>query len=178
MSYRLLVGLVALCINASALVSAPAQPVNRTQDAATVVHGASALTARSRAYHRGPGSWRGAGPPPPGYCATMSAGEFAFQALVRLANGAVANRQFALAGNLERVAGRLSDELDEEEAINFVAGFSYTEYPCPAATPANVPRAAVLRPIEQRAPACRRQADVRLSALNASRIFMWNCLQY
>ena len=178
MSHRLLLlGLVVIGINAAA-VSAPAQPIDRTQNAAAAVHDANALAARIRAYHRGPGSWRSAGPPPPGYCATMSAGEFAFQALVRLANAAVANRQPGLAANLERVAGRLSDELDEEEAINFVAGFSYTEYPCPAATPANVPRAAVLRPIEQRAPACRRQADVRLSALNARRIFMWNCLQY
>src|SRR5262249_5598034 len=105
-------------------------------------------------------------------------GEFAFQALVRLANAAVANRQPGLAANLERVAGRLSDELDEEEAINFVAGFRYTGKPCPGAPPAHVPPAAALRANEPPAPTCRRQADVRLSALNARRIFMWNCLQY
>src|SRR5262249_19427590 len=139
MSHRLLLlGLVVIGINAAA-VSAPAQPIDRTQNAAAAVHDANALAARIRAYPRGPGSWRSAGPPPPGYCATMSAGEFAFQALVRLANAAVANRQPGLAANLERVAGRLSDELDEEEAINFVAGVSYTEYPQPAPPPANVP---------------------------------------
>jgi len=177
MSRRLLLGFVAIGINAAALVSAPAQPVSGTQNAATAVHNANALTARIRAYHRGPGSWRSAGPPPPGYCGTMSAGEAVLQELARLANAAVANRQSGLAQSLERVADRLSDELDEEEAINFVAGFSYAEYPCPAATPANVPRAAVLRPIEQSAPGCRRQADVRLLSFNARRIFMWDCLR-
>jgi hypothetical protein len=177
MSHRLLLGLVAIGINAAALVSAPAQPINRTQNVASAVHEANALTARIRAYHRGPESWRSAGPPPPGYCGTMSAGEAVLQQLTRLANAAVANRQSGLARNLERVADRLSDELDEEEAINLVAGFSYAEYPCPAATPAQVARATVLRPIEQAAPACRRQADVRLLSFNARRIFMSDCLR-
>jgi hypothetical protein len=178
MSRRLLLlGLVAIGINAAAPVTAPAQPITGA-GAAKTVHDANALTARIRAYHRGPGTWRGSGPPPPGYCGTMSAGEAVLQELARLANAAVANRQSGLARSLERVADRLSDELDEEEAINFVAGFSYTEYPCPAATPAYVARAAVLRAIEQRAPACRRQADVRLLSFNARRTFMWDCLRF
>jgi hypothetical protein len=96
---------------------------------------------------------------------------------VRLANGALTNRQSGLARNLERVADRLSDELDEEEAINLVAGFSYAEYPCPAAMPAHVARATVLRAIGQRAPACRRQANARLMSFNARRIFMSDCLR-
>jgi hypothetical protein len=74
MSRGLLVGLMAIGINAAALVSAPAQPINGTQ-AATAVPDANALSGRIRAYHRGPGSWRGSGPPPPGYCGTMRAGE-------------------------------------------------------------------------------------------------------
>src|SRR5262249_10608939 len=116
MSHRmLLLGLVAIGINVAALASAPAQPVNRPQNAATTVHDANPLSARIRAYHRGPGSWRRAGPPPPGYCATMSAGEMVLKELARLANAAVANRQTGLALSLERVADRLSDELDEEE---------------------------------------------------------------
>jgi hypothetical protein len=176
MSHRLLVGFIAIGINAAALVSAPAQPIT-TRGAATAVHDANALTGRIRAYHRGPGAWRGAGPPPPGYCSTMSAGEFVLQELARLANAAVANRQSGLVRNLQNVADRLSDELDEEEAINLVAGFSYAEYPCPAATPAPVERATVLRPIGQRAPACRRQANVRLMSFNARRIFMSDCLR-
>jgi hypothetical protein len=176
MSHRLLLGFVAIGINMAALVSASAQPINRTQ-AATAVHDANALSGRIRAYHRGPGSWRGSGPPPPGYCGTMSAGEMVLKELVRLTNAAVSNRQTGLVLSLERVANRLSDELDEEEAINLVAGFSYAEYPCLAATPAPVARALVLRAIEQRAPACRRQADVRLLSFNARRTFMWDCLR-
>src|SRR5215813_5920062 len=177
MSHRLVLGLVAIGFSAAALVSAPAQPIDRTQNAAAVVHDANALTARIRAYHRGPGSWRSAGPPPPGYCATMSAGEMVLKDLALLANAAVANRQTGLALSLERVADRLSDELDEEEAINLVAGFSYAEYPCPAATPAPAPRAAVLRAIDQSAPACSRQANGRLMSFNARRIFMSDCLR-
>ena len=177
MSHRLLMGFVAIGINAVAPVSAPAQPINRTQNAATTVQEANALTARIRAYHSGPGTWRSAGPPPPGYCATMSAGEIVLKELARLANAAVANRQTGLALSLERVADRLSDELDEEEAINLVAGFSYAEYPCPAATPAPVARAAVLRAIDRSAPACSRQANGRLMSFNARRIFMSDCLR-
>src|SRR5689334_13521706 len=78
MSDRLLTGLVAIVFYAAALTSAPAQSVP-TGGAPASVHQANALTARIRAYHRGPGSWRNAGPPPPGYCATMSAGEFALK---------------------------------------------------------------------------------------------------
>jgi hypothetical protein len=74
--------------------------------------------------------------------------------------------------SLQRVADRLSDELDEEQAINFAAGFSYFEYPCSASTPAYRARATVLRAIEQTAPACCRQADVRLLSFNARRTFM------
>jgi hypothetical protein len=177
MSHRLLLlGLVAIGISAAAAGTAPAQPITGAQ-AATAVSDATALTARIRAYHRGPGSWRSAGPPPPGYCATVSAGEMVLKELARLNNAAVSNRQTGLALSLQRVANRLSDELDEEEAINLMAGFSYAEYPCPAATPAHVARATVLRPIEQAAPACRRQADVRLLSFNARRTFMGDCLR-
>jgi hypothetical protein len=176
MSHRLLLGFVAIGINAAALVSAPAQSINRTQ-AATAVHDANALSGRIRAYHRGPGSWQGSGPPPPSYCGTMRAGEAVLRELTLLANAAVANRQTGLALSLERVADRLSDELDEEEVINLLAGFSYVDYPCPAATPAFLARATVLKAVDQRAPACRRQADARLLSFNARRTFMGECLR-
>src|SRR5262249_26723666 len=175
-SHRLLTGLVAIAFNAAALVSAPAQPIP-IRGAAASVHDANALAARIRAYHRGPGIWLSAGPPPPGYCATMSAGEFVLKNLVVQANAAVVDRQSGLARNLASVADRLSDELDEEEAINRVAGFSYAEYPCPAATPAPVARATVLGPIGRRAPSCRRQADARLMWVNARRTFLPDCLR-
>jgi hypothetical protein len=169
-------GFLAITFNAAAMVSASAQSIP-TGGVAVSVHEAGALTARIRAYHLGPASWRDAGPPPPGYCATMSAGEFLLKRLVILANAAVANRQSALARHLETLADRLVDELAEEEAINRVAGFSYGEYPCPTAAPARVARAAVLGAIARSAPACRRQADVRLIAFNARRIFMSDCLR-
>src|SRR5262249_775897 len=135
MSYRLLTGFVAIAFNAAALVSAPAQPIP-IRGAAASVHEANALAARIRAYHRGPsprgpGTGRGAGPPPPGYGARRSGGEFVLKTRVARATGGVIDRQSGLARNLARVADRLSDELDEEEAINRVAGFSYAEYPCP-----------------------------------------------
>jgi hypothetical protein len=171
----LLLGLIAIGINAAALVGAPAQAISRTQ--ATAVHDANALTGRIRAYHRGPGSWRGSGPPPPSYCGTMRAGEAVLRELVLLANAAVAGRQTGLALSLERVADRLSDELDEEETINLLAGFSYEEYPCPAMAPAPLARATVLKAVGQRAPACRRQADARLFSFNARRTFMGECLR-
>jgi len=177
MSHRLLLGLIAIGINTAALVGASAQPIKRTQ-VATAVHDANALSGRIRAYHRGPGSWRGIGPPPPSYCGTMRAGEAVLQELVRLTNAAVSNRQSGLTLSLERVADRLSDELDEEEAINFQASMSYVDYPCPAATSAYLARTTVLRAIEQRAPACRRQADVRLLSFSARRTFMWECLRF
>jgi hypothetical protein len=176
MSRRLLLGFVAIGINAAAVASAHAQPITGA-GAATAVHDANALSGRIRAYHRGPGSWQSSGPPPPGYCGTMRAGEAVLQELARLANAAIANRQSGLARSLQRVADRLSDELDEEEAVNLAAGFRYVEYPCPAATPAYLARATVIRAIDQRAPACRRQADVRLLSFNARRTFMWNCLR-
>jgi hypothetical protein len=175
MSRRLLLlGLVALGINAAAPLTAPAQPIMGAE-AVRTVHDANALAARIRAYHRGPGSWVGSGPPPPGYCSTMSAGEMVLKQLVRLANAAVSNRQTGLVLSLQQVANRLSDELDEEEAVNLAAGFSYTEYPCPAA--AGVARATVIRPMGQGASACRRQADTRSISFNARRIFMSDCLR-
>src|SRR5262245_587483 len=176
MSRRLLTGFVAIAFNAAALVSAPSQPIP-IRGAAASVHEANALTARIRAYHRGPGIWLSAGPPPPGYCATMNAGELVLKEIVRLANAAVIDRRSGLASNLSRVADRLSDELDEEEAITRVAGFGYAEYPCPTAAPAPVARATVLGPIDRRAPGCRRQADARLMSFNARRIFMSECLR-
>jgi hypothetical protein len=178
MLHRLLPGLVALVIGAAAPVNAPAQPITGAGDVNTVRE-ANALAARIRAYHRGPGSWLGSGPPPPGYCSTMSAGELVLKQMVRLTNAAVSNGQTGLVLSLQQVANRLSDELDEEEAINLAAGFGYTEYPCPAAAPARVARAIVLRTIAQRAPSCRRQADARPipMSFNARRIYMVDCLR-
>src|SRR5262245_66585916 len=112
MSHRLLVVFVAIAFNAAALMSASAQPIP-IRGASPSIHDANALTARIRAYHRGPGIWLGAGPPPPGYCATMNAGELVLKEIVRLANAAVIDRRSGLASNLSRVADRLSDELDE-----------------------------------------------------------------
>ena len=170
----LLLGLAVLCINAAAPVTAPAQPITGAGGVNTV-RDASALAARIRAYHRGPGSWVGSGPPPPGYCSTMSAGEFVLKQLVRLTNVAVSAGDTGLVLSLQQVANRLSDELDEEEAINLAAGFGYTEYPCPTAA-ARAARATVIRPIGQGASSCRRQADTRSISFNARRIFMSDCL--
>src|SRR5262245_54746687 len=121
----LLLGLVALGITASSPVTAPAQPISGAGGVNTV-RDANALAARIRAYHRGPGSWVGSGPPPPGYCSTMSAGEFVLKQLVRLTNAAVSAGDTGLVLSLQQVANRLSDELDEEEAINLAAGFGHT----------------------------------------------------
>jgi hypothetical protein len=64
MSRRLrLLWLVALGLNATAPVTAPAQPDHGT-GAVTTVHDANALTGRIRAYHRGAGSWVGSGSAP------------------------------------------------------------------------------------------------------------------
>src|SRR5262249_31767772 len=147
MTHRLLVGLVAIGISVATPVTTPAQPISGA-GASKTVHDANALAARIRAYHHGAGAWRRSGPPPPAYCAIMSAGELTLKQLTRITNVAVSNRQTGLVLSLQRVADRLSDELDEEEAINLVAGFSYTEYPCPTATPAPVARAGMLRAVD------------------------------
>jgi len=176
MSRRLLLGLVALGIGAMTPMSAPAQLGARGQ-AAAAINQATALSDRIRGYHVGPASWRGSGPPPPGYCATMRAGEAALQELARLANQAVSDRLIGLAQALERAADRLSDQLDAEEVINFAAGIAYTDYPCPAVMSAYPERAIVLAVIDRRAPACRRVAHARLLSFNARRVFMWECLR-
>ena len=170
----LLLGLVAFGISAVAPVMAPAQPIIGA-GAVNTVREATALAGRIQAYHRGPGSWVGSGPPPPGYCSTMSAGEFVLKQLVRLTNAAVSDGDTGLVLSLQQIANRLSDALDEEEAINLAAGFGYTEYPCPTAA-ARAARATVIGPMGQGASACRRQADTRSISFNARRIFMSDCL--
>ena len=66
-------GLVALALVAT-IVSAAAQPF-MGGEASRVIRAANALSARIAAYHRGPGSWTGYAPVPPGYCGTMREGE-------------------------------------------------------------------------------------------------------
>jgi hypothetical protein len=177
MSRRLLLlGLVAIGINVAAPVTAPAQLITGV-GAAKTVHDANALTARIRAYHRGPGTWRGSGPPPPGYCGTMSAGEAVLQELARLANAAVANRQSGLARSLERVADRLSDELDEEEITNNLAGIPYQVFPCPVPASSYPARAYVLPAVERRMPFCRVQADALRVSFEPRRARIEQCLR-
>jgi hypothetical protein len=173
MAHRwLLVGCVAFTVTAAPIARAPAQPAAGAQ-AERAIHSAIALSDRIRLYHR----WRGTSPLPPGYCATLRAGEAALQELARLANRAISYRLIGLAQRLERVADRLSDALDEEEMINLQAGFTYVEYPCPAPSSPYPARMNVLDAIDRTAPACSRQADIELLSFNARRVFMGDCLR-
>src|SRR5262249_47533170 len=63
----------------------------------------------------------------------------------------------------------LSDALDEEEEINQQAGNPYSIYPCPPPGPYPA-RAVVLRIIDPRVPACRRQADALQVSFDARRV--------
>jgi hypothetical protein len=57
-------------------VSAVAQPVSQAA-AAKAIQAAYVFSSQVRGYHRGPAAWIGHTPPPPSYCRTMSASEFA-----------------------------------------------------------------------------------------------------
>ena len=103
------------------IVSAAAQPFTGG-DASRVIRAANALSARIAAYHRGPGSWTGSTPVPPGYCGTMREGEAVLKELARLASRAILYRLPGLALDLQAAGNRLGDALDEEEMINLVAG--------------------------------------------------------
>jgi hypothetical protein len=172
----LLAGLVAIGVAATAMASAVAQPFTERAAAGAIGH-AYALSSRIRAYHRGPGSWTGLTPVPASYCPTMRAGEAAVKELARLASRAILYRQPGLALRLQRAGDALSDELDEEEEINQQADIPYTVYPCPVPAAPYPARAIALRLVEQRVPACRRQADALRVSFEARRRLMQQCLR-
>jgi hypothetical protein len=78
---------------------------------------------------------------------------------------------------LQRAGDALSDELDEEEEINQQADIPYTVYPCPVPAAPYPARAIALRVVEQRVPACRRQADALRVSFEARRRLMQQCLR-
>jgi hypothetical protein len=168
----LLLGLLALSLTAATIASAAAQPFTEI-GAGSAVGRANALAARIHSFHR----WTGSTPPPAAYCPTMRAGEGAMVELARLANRAIRYRQLGLALELQRAADRLSDELDEEEAINDQAGIPYSGYPCLVVQSSYPSRAVVLRFIEPRMPTCRRKADVARVSFDARRTLMQQCLR-
>jgi hypothetical protein len=169
MLHRLLLStFIALGVTATTIVSAPAQ---------SIIGDANALSARIRGYHRGPGIWTGATPPPPSYCATMREGEAVLKELARLASRAILYRQPGVALRLQAAADRLSDELDEEEEINNAAGIPYQIFPCPAPLPYPA-RAYVIGPIERRMPTCRIAADALRLSFEARRARVTQCLRW
>jgi hypothetical protein len=172
----LALALVALAVAAAATVSAPAQSLVG-REAGGTIRAANALSARIRAYHRGPASWRGTTPVPPGYCGTMREGEAVVKELSRLASRAVLYRLPGLALELQAAGNRLSDELDEEEMINQAADIPYTVYPCPVEGPPYPARATVLYLVEARMPTCRAQADALRSSFAARRTLIQQCLR-
>ena len=105
-------------------------------EASRVIRAANALSARIAAYHRGPGSWTGYAPVPPGYCGTMREGEAVMKELARLASRAILYRLPGLALDLQAAGNRLGDALDEEEMINLVAGYSLHCLSLPGGRPA------------------------------------------
>jgi hypothetical protein len=107
----------------------------------------------------------------------MRAGEAAMVELARLSNRAIRYHQPALALQLQRTADRLSDELDEEEAVNDQAGIPYSGYPCLVVQSSYPSRAVVLRLIEPRMPVCRRRADAAKASFDARRALMQQCLR-
>jgi hypothetical protein len=107
----------------------------------------------------------------------MRAGEAVVKELARLASRAILYRQPGLALRLQRAGDALSDELDEEEEINQQAGIPYTVYPCPVPAAPYPARAIALTLVEQRAPACRRQADALRVSFEARRRLMQQCLR-
>jgi hypothetical protein len=164
--------LVALSLTAATITSTAAQPFTETAGG-SVIGRASALAARIHAFHR----WTGSTPPPASYCPTMRAGEAVMVELARLSNRAIRYHQSALALQLQRTADRLSDALDEEEAVNDQAGIPYSGYPCPVPASSYPARAVVLRFIEPRMPACRRKADAARTSFDARRTLMQQCLR-
>ena len=164
-------GVVALGLTVASIASAAAQPFEIA--GGSVIARASALAARIHAFHR----WTGSTPPPAGYCPTMRAGEAVMVELARLSNRAIRYHQSGLALQLQRTADRLSDELDEEEAVNDQAGIPYSAYPCLAVQPSYPSRAVVLRFIEARVPSCRRKADAARASFDARRRLMQQCLR-
>jgi hypothetical protein len=168
MLHRLLLStFIALGVTATTIESASAQ---------SIIGDANALSARIRGYHRGPGIWTGATPPPPSYCATMREGEAVLKELARLASRAILYRQPGVALRLQAAADRLSDELDEEEEINNAAEIPYQIFPCPAPVPYPA-RAYVIGPIERRMPACRIAADALRLSFEARRARVTQCLR-
>jgi hypothetical protein len=168
----LLLGIVAIGVVATAIVSAAAQPFTE-RVAASAIRDAYALAARIRKYHH----WTGLTPPPGSYCATMREGEAVVKELARLASRAILYRRPGLALTLQRAGDALSDALDEEEEINQQAGIPYSIYPCPA-PPAPYPaRPAVLRIVAQRMPACRQQANAVRVSFASRRSLMQQCLR-
>jgi hypothetical protein len=182
MSHRwALSGLVALriaatAITATSIVDAAAQPIAGA-DPATAIQAAAALSARIRAYHRGPGSWKGFTPPPPSYCPTMREGEAVLKELARIANKAILFRQTGLALRLQRAGDQLSDELDQEEEINNAAEIPYDIFPCPVATSSYPARANFLGAMERTIPVCRAKADALRLSFDARRVLMQQCLR-
>jgi hypothetical protein len=172
----LALALVALAVAAATTVSAPAQSLVG-REAGGTIRAANALSARIRAYHRGPASWRGTTPVPPGYCGTMREGEAVVKELSRLASRAVLYRLPGLALELQAAGNRLSDELDEEEMINQAADIPYTVYPCPVEGPPYPARAAVLYLVEVRMPTCRTKADALRASFAARRTLIQQCLR-
>ena len=177
MLHRLLLsGLIAIGVATAAMPSASAQRFTEAV-AAGAIGNAYALSGRIRAHHRGPGSWTGLTPVPGSYCPTMRAGEAVVKELARLASRAILYRQPGLALRLQTAGDALSDELDEEEEINQQAGIPYTVYPCPVPAAPYPARAIALRAVEQRVPACRRQADALRVSFEARRRLMQQCLR-
>jgi hypothetical protein len=158
------------------IVSASAQSLVG-REAGSIMRVANTLSARIVAYHRGPGSWKGYNPVPPGYCSTMQEGEAVLKELARLASRAVLYRLPGLALDLQAAGNRLSDALDEEERINLIADIPYTVFPCPVEGRPYPARATVLFIIEQRMPSCRAEADTLRMSFAARRTLMQQCLR-
>src|SRR5689334_23192487 len=104
-----LVALVAFGAAATMTKSVPAQPFAGA--VGNTIAAANALAARIRAYHRGPGAWRGLTPPPVSYCDTMREGEAVMKELARLASRAILYRVPDVALRLQHAGDQLSDEL-------------------------------------------------------------------
>jgi len=165
----------AAAITATTIVGAAAQPI--AADPGSVIQAAGALSARIRAYHRGPGSWKGFTPPPPSYCPTMREGEAVLKELSRLASRAILFRDPGLALRLQAAGNQLSDELDQEEEINNAAGIPYDVYPCPVPTSSYPARANFLDAMTQTIPVCRARADALRLSFDARRQLMQQCLR-
>ena len=168
-------GLVALALVAT-IVSAAAQPFTGGE-ASRVARAANALSARIAAYHRGPGSWTGYTPVPPGYCGTMREGEAVMKELARLASRAILYRLPGLALDLQAAGNRLGDALDEEEVVNLAADIPYTVFPCPVENTPYPARATALLLIEPRMPGCRAKADALRTSFAARRTLLQQCLR-